>query len=80
MAGLHVSALPRLCRFFPERPVWDAGQLPPFLKYHNICVSKNYYKCHQLQNPSLISILTLSKFERNIFGEYDYLCFASAPR
>ena len=70
----------QICWILPALPFWEKGQFSSFLKYHNICVSKNYYKCHQLQNSSLISILSLSKFEKNIFGDYNYLCLASAHR
>ena len=70
----------QICRILPALPFWEKGQFSSFLKYHNICVSKNYYKCHQLQNSSLISILSLSKFEKNIFGDYNYLCLASAHK
>jgi hypothetical protein len=52
------------CQFLPALPFWEKSQFSSFLKYHNICVSKNYYKYHWLQISSLISILTLSKFEK----------------
>lgn len=75
-----ICLLQEICWFLPALPFWEKGQFSSFLKYHNICVGKNYYKCHQLQNSSLISVLTLSKFEKNIFGEYNYLCLASARK